>query len=429
MNAIRANGSPELGYICPASGMLGNINLQLLLIKDIMGTYLQKKKIAVFHMLPSGGGIRATEQFATGLSEYFSIEIHRPAGGLPFRPGIDTPEIEYPYRSWKKPEGILRASGPVFLMSRLLSFKKVCLSAARRINASADAVVVHNTLPIAAPPILNFLDIPSLYFCYEYPRHIYESDIIRRTSSSLQYLALKPLEMLEKKIDRQAVADATGIAALSSYMKGRIEKIYKRDSAVIAPGVDTDFFSPDPGIPRKNFVLSVGALWPFKGHETVIRILGLIPAENRPALKITADREYPGYSEKLKSLSERLSVDVTINTQLSNRELRYLYQSARAVLCCQMKEPYGLVPLEAMACGTPVIAVEDGGFPDNIVHGETGFLFNGTAEAGAEMLAMLLNPANSRLINHTVEGARDFVFRERNLHSGIPDLVSLLEKL
>lgn len=387
------------------------------------------KRIAVFHMLPSGGGIKVTGQFASGLAEHFKLDVYRAEGGMPLAKHLKLTEKIYPYPSWKKPNGILRPVAPIFLMIRLLAFKQVCKKIAVDINNSADLALVHNTMPIAAPPIFSYLTIPSLYFCYEYPRHLYEKSIIQRASTPLVNLALKPLEILEKRTDLNSVRNTNRIATFSTYMRSRIRNIYGKDSVPIPPGVDTAFFSPDPTITRENFVLSVGALWPFKGHETAIRILSLIPAVGRPILRITADREFPGYKRYLLDLADKLSVKVIISNGISNRELLRLYRTAKAVLCCQRKEPYGLVPLEAMACKTPVIAISEGGFTDNIIDGKTGFLFDGTAEAGAEALAKVTcSPALTEL-EEVTESAYKFIVSERDIKSGVRRLTCVLGNL
>ncbi len=385
-----------------------------------------KRRLAVFHMLPSGGGIRVAGQFARGLAGEYSLDVHRPRGSGSFTPSGNIRERVYPYPMWKRPSGLLRPVAPVFLAARLLSFRKVCRGIAESINRTADIALVHNTMPVAAPPVLEYLTVPSLYFCYEYPRHIYEKDIIRRTGSPAGELALKPLEALEKRMDISSAASADRIATFSSYMRKRIQDIYSRDSAVVPPGVDTEFFSPGAaGEARDKHVFSVGALWPFKGHETSIRILSLIPEGIRPQLIIAADREFPGHGDTLKAVAERLSVKISIRRGISNIELRELYRTAAAVLCCQRREPYGLVPLEAMACGTPVVAVSEGGFLDNIVHGETGYLFDGTPEQGALALSGVIAGNTGNMTG----GALDFVREKRNLMSGIHRLIEVIEDI
>lgn len=385
------------------------------------------KKIAVFHMLPSGGGIRVLRQFVHGLSADFDLHIHQPEGASSACNQSDIKQTVYTYPMWKKPAGLLRPVAPVFLILRLLSFKQVCRKIAVKINNSADAVLVHNTMPVAAPPILQFVNIPSAYFCYEYPRHIFEKDIIHRTESLMARMALYPLERLERSIDRKSTCAAHQIITFSSYMQQRIKSIYQRDSVIVRPGIDNTFFSPSSVIQRDNHVLSVGALWPFKGHETAIKIIGLIKPDIRPALCIVADREYPGYRKKLVALAKNLSVKLTIQQRISDNELRELYRRAKAVLCCQRREPYGLVPLEAMACSTPVIAISEGGFEDNIVHGKNGFLFHGSAENGAACLLKVLTQQTSTH-EQTTLGLR-FIQQKRTIQNGVNELGKILESL
>ncbi len=382
-------------------------------------------------MLPSGGGIRVLRQFSRELSKSYDLSVHVPVGGsklnIKTQPKIS--EIFYPYRAWKKPEGILHLAAPIFLMYRLLAFKKVCRQIAQNINNSSDLVLVHNSLPIAAPPILEYLKIPSIYFCYEHPRHLYEKNIIRRTNSMLKEIALLPLTALEKSIDSKSAKSSNRIITFSTYMQNNISKLYGRSAGIVRPGINSSFFHPaDQPAHKENFVLSVGALWPFKGHETVIQVVGNIPLTYRPTLKIVADREFPGYTKKLLALASDLSVNLEIMQGIKDTDLRTLYQNAQAVLCCQKNEPYGLVPLEAMACGTPVIALNQGGFTDNIIHGETGYLFDGSTELASQYLTDIIN-GSVKGINTITSNALDFIRTERTVELGNESLEMELNSL
>ena len=386
-----------------------------------------KKRVAVFHMLPSGGGIRVLRQFVNGLSSSFEMHIHQPEFASIVKSGDSVKTTIYPYPMWRKPAGYLKPVAPIFLILRLLSFKKVCSLAADKINKTADAALIHNAMPVAAPPLLQYLDIPSAYFCYEYPRHIYEKDLIQRTGSIVARQALLPLEFLEKTIDRNSTQKASTLFSLSTYMQGRIRSIYDRDSTIIRPGVDTSLFSAGKEDKSADFVLSVGALWPFKGHETAIRAISLLPEKYRPKLLIVADREYPGYRAKLISKANSLAVETEIIQSISDQELRDYYRRARAVLCCQRREPYGLVPLEAMACGTVVVAINEGGFPDNIRHNSNGFIFNGNPEDAAKyLLQILTDPSLSKEFS---EAGRAFINKHRTLSHGVIRLREELEIL
>lgn len=398
----------------------------VVMVSDLEVTKL--KRIAVFHMLPSGGGIKVLHQFTKHLSKRFTLSMHVPEGGHLQPAGSSVQETVYPFPMWKKPAGALKPAAPLFLVLRLLSFKKVCRDIAEIINDSADAALVHNAMPVAAPPILQYLEIPSLYFCFEHPRHLYEQDIIKRTNSAAAEFTLKPLAFLEKRMDLQSARAATQIVTFSKYMQNSIKSIYHRNASIVRPGIDSAFFHPAQQLEtRENYVLSVGALWPYKGHKTAIKVLSLIPGRNRPEIRIIADREFPGYNAELVSLAESLSVNLSIHKSISDTVLVDMYQRARAVLCCQRREPYGLVPLEAMACGTPVLAIHEGGFVDNIVHGKTGYLFQGSPQAGAAILQQILSaPEASAAIKAS---GISFVEKARTITTGAHELEEILERL
>ena len=376
-------------------------------------------------MLPSGGGIRVLRQLAGILKNRFELEIHCPVGASEV-PGVST--IRYPFPIWKKPKGSLKLIAPCFLILRLISFQRLCMKIAESMNETADAALVHNSMPIAAPPVLRFLEIPSAYFCFEYPRHLYDRDIVRRTHNPVWDALLAPLRFTEKRMDISSAKSATVVLSLSTYMQQMLHSIYGLNSEVIRPGIDTEFFCPGAeSAEQSRYILSIGAIWPFKGHETAIRIVSEVPEAIRPELRIIGDRELPGYQCRLLELAAEKRVVLSIEKAVSDAELRRLYRSSSAVLCCQNREPYGLVPLEAMACGTPVLAVSEGGFSDNVFNGKNGLLFNGDSKEGGSILTDLLY--NSELRSSLIAGGRSFAERERSIYAGTEKLSEILEKL
>jgi glycosyltransferase involved in cell wall biosynthesis len=82
----------------------------------------------------------------------------------------------------------------------------------------------------------------------------------------------------------------------------------------------------------------------------------------------------PGWREYLEQLAKQEGVDMKIMSLVGDEELVALYNRAQLVLCAAYLEPFGLTPIEAMACGTPVIAVKEGGFKESVVHDQTGRL-------------------------------------------------------
>jgi glycosyltransferase involved in cell wall biosynthesis len=116
-------------------------------------------------------------------------------------------------------------------------------------------------------------------------------------------------------------------------------------------------------------VLSVGALTPFKGHSLVIDAVARMKTP-RPTLVVIGDRGDDGPA--LEAQADELGVDLQIRAGIPFGEVVALYQQAAAVVCAQVREPFGLVPLEAMAAGRPVVAVAEGGLRETVQDGVNG---------------------------------------------------------
>jgi glycosyltransferase involved in cell wall biosynthesis len=119
-------------------------------------------------------------------------------------------------------------------------------------------------------------------------------------------------------------------------------------------------------------VLSVGSCRPSKGYEFLLRSLALIGPENRPRLVIVSNLSEPGWEEYLQNLASDLNVNLDILNLVDDAKLVSLYNKAKLVVYAPYLEPFGLVPLEAMSCGTPVVAVKEGGVRETVIHEKTG---------------------------------------------------------
>jgi glycosyltransferase involved in cell wall biosynthesis len=92
----------------------------------------------------------------------------------------------------------------------------------------------------------------------------------------------------------------------------------------------------------------------------------------------------------LERLAASLAVELNIRTFVTDSELVELYNGARIFLYAPYLEPFGLAAVEAMACGTPVIAVREGGVRETVLHEETGLLTERNEDAFAEAVRGLL---------------------------------------
>lgn len=159
--------------------------------------------------------------------------------------------------------------------------------------------------------------------------------------------------------------------AISQYVAARIRRYYNRPAAIVYPPVDTEFFRPT-GAPSGEYVLVVSALVPYKRLDLAI------DACRRAGVPLKIVGAGPELAP-LRRLAEGGAVEFL--GWRSDEELRTLYSEARAVLL-PGEEDFGIVPVEAQACGRPVVALARGGATETIVDGETGVLVReSTAEA------------------------------------------------
>jgi glycosyltransferase involved in cell wall biosynthesis len=166
----------------------------------------------------------------------------------------------------------------------------------------------------------------------------------------------------------------------SQHVAGRIRRYYNREATVVYPPVDTDFFTPADGAGSPGnddlqcgpkFALVVSALVPYKRLETAIDACRLA----RIPLTIAGDGpERARLAQGVNNQNgESATNGVTFVGRRSDEEIRDLYRRASVVLM-PGEEDFGIVPVEAQACGTPVVALARGGALETVVDGVTGAL-------------------------------------------------------
>jgi glycosyltransferase involved in cell wall biosynthesis len=152
-------------------------------------------------------------------------------------------------------------------------------------------------------------------------------------------------------------------AANSRYVAGRIRRYYGRDAEVINPPVDTEFFTPGTN-GGGEFDLLVSALAPYKRVDVALEAYR---GTGRP-LRIV------GTGPEREALQAKAPPEASFLGWVDAETLRDLYRRCRAVLMLGV-EDFGIVPLEAMACGRPAIVFGEGGGTESVIPGETGLVF------------------------------------------------------
>lgn len=182
-----------------------------------------------------------------------------------------------------------------------------------------------------------------------------------------------------RRWDVASTARVDAMAANSVYTQARIRRVYGRDSQVIAPPVDAARFAcvPDPAASAEGegIYLCVSALVPYKRVELAVRAFSR-PGQRRRLVVVGDGPE----RARLTGLAGR---NVELRGRVDDDELLGLYAACRAVVHPALDD-FGIVPVEALAAGRPVVAFAAGGSLDSVRDGETGVLF---AEPTPEALA------------------------------------------
>jgi len=206
--------------------------------------------------------------------------------------------------------------------------------------------------------------------------------------------ALRPVLAWLARWDAATAGRVDRYVANSQHVARRIGRYYNRRATVVHPPVDTDFFCPGDGA-RGSGALIVSALVPYKRLDVAIEACRLAGVR----LRIV------GQGPELARLRRQAGPEVEFMGPRSNEEIRELYRASAAVLL-PGEEDFGIVPVEAQACGRPVVAVALGGALETVVDGETGVLVPpGSAEAMAEGLRRALAaPFDAGAIRRHAEG-------------------------
>lgn len=176
--------------------------------------------------------------------------------------------------------------------------------------------------------------------------------------------------------DRQAAERVDTFIAISECVRERIGKYYGRQATVLYPPVNCSMFEPVPVNAVGDYFLMVGRLVAYKRFELAIRVANTI---GFPLVIVGTGIE----EKRLRALA---GPTVSFLGQIEDEHLVLLYAHARAVIFPQ-EEDFGIVPLEAMASGRPVIAYGGGGALETVLDGRTGLFFGEqTEEALSEAL-------------------------------------------
>jgi glycosyltransferase involved in cell wall biosynthesis len=237
---------------------------------------------------------------------------------------------------------------------------------------SPDVVIVsHHAFagrirPPAGVPVVAYVHTPA--------RWMWEPAMLANEAGGpVGRAALRAFAASQRRADRAAAQRWSRIAVNSRHVADRVRRSWGREAEVIHPPIDTDFFTPDPLVRREDFFLLAGRLVPYKRPEIAaaaarkagVRLVVVGEGRARPAVEAAA------------------GANVELLGEVDDVTFRDLLRRCQA-LVFPGEEDFGMVPVEAQACGTPVLARRIGGVLDSVVDGRTGALYDGGADALAE---------------------------------------------
>ncbi|MHB8134448.1 MAG: glycosyltransferase family 4 protein [Anaerolineaceae bacterium] len=344
-------------------------------------------KVAIYHNLPSGGSKRVLFEVVSRLSYQHEFYVFSYSCAdhefCDIRSYVKTYTIfdfrRYPL--FKSPFGRINQFIRWLELNKLIGIDKKISEIVDQ--KDFDFIWVFPCQIQNSPAILRFIEkTPKLYLCQEPLRAVYEEKPFRPYELKgkfykkvLDYIDPLPKLFYSKLIknDRMNVSHASRVLTNSNFMNKIIARIYLIDPMTNYGGVDINFFKPS-NLPKENFLLSVGSLTPLKGFDFLIRAIALLPEQLRLPLVIACNFENPPERTYLQELANELNVELRLMVGISDQLLKDLYNKATLTLYAPIREPFGLVAIESMACGTPVVGVAEGGLLETIRHQETGLL-------------------------------------------------------
>ena len=218
-----------------------------------------------------------------------------------------------------------------------------------------------------------------------FPKKVYESTI----------------RYVRKIIDKKNALSADILLANSTFTKENISHAFDREAVVCHMGVKTEVFYPEKK--KKDIdVLFIGSYDFIDGYSLLVDSLQVLKDKKVKVKYITRETEW-------------ISDDAI---------LRDYYNRSKSVIAFGYKEPFGLIPLEAMSCGTPVIALNEGGYKDSVIEGKTGFLVPRDKKVIAERIAYLIS--HPTIVRYMGKNARQQILNHWTWSASSTYLESLL---
>lgn len=366
---------------------------------------MKKLRIAIWHNLPSGGGKRQLYNHVKGLLQRghhleswcpdTADQKYLPLGGLLKEHVVPLKGTNDLFHSPVRPARVTR--------QLVEAMEEQCRTCADAINGGEFDILFGNAcMFLRTTPIARFVNLPSAICLHEPFRWFYEAmpelPWIAPPADSGGKLSFRSLRKrfgassalnsirIQARAELEYAREFDVILANSIFSRENILRTYNLESKVCYLGVDTEYYKPT-GEPKEAFVVGVGTIYHAKGIDRAIRAVAAVERSKRPALVWVGNGASQSDLDEYTLLARRLGVTFTPQIHVPDSEVVSLLSRATAIVYTSRLEPFGLAPLEANACGTPAVAIAEGGIKETIRNGVNGFL---ASEDDPEVLGELI---------------------------------------
>jgi len=329
-------------------------------------------KIAVFHELPRGGARRSINAYASILKKLHQVDLYITDDEKTIGEEKLFSKICYfPFsqKEWKGNNWKIRLYKDTLELYKLNRLHK---KIAETIDKCVyDIVLVSASQYIEAPFILKFLKTPNIFFAQDpYYRIIYDPIFtIQKDVDIFRYWYEKTNRWVRKILDKQNIKSTQLCVSPSKYIAQIFRKTYNKEVTVVHHGVDHQFFKPSN-----------------KKKDIDIFYIGSYDAVDGLVL----------LKKTLRYIKKKIVVRTVMKEEewiTDDKELRDLYRRAKIMFCPARREGLGLVLLEAVSSGTPVIARDEAGHREIIMNNYNGYLMSpNPKKIAAEITNLLSDP-------------------------------------
>lgn len=281
----------------------------------------------------------------------------------------------YPEIKFESLHGPITSSFKFWLF--LSYWRKKTFEIIDRYRQKGEIKLFCNTFPtnwIGLPYKKFHPEVKCYWFCQEPSAFIHIKKWRDAIISPLKKLIANTLAPLFAIYDKAITIYADKIFVNSSFSQGKTKAVYNRETVVIYPGIDINKFQPIGYKDKENYILTVARLSKFKNIDMLVRAFAKLQNTDIK-LKIVGDGEE---KNNLAKLAEQLDISkrVEILSGLSDREVANIFAKAKIFVLCSKEEPFGMVPVEALASGTMAIADNSGGPKEIIDNNKNGILID-----------------------------------------------------